>query len=367
MSDPTKDVQTIAGEILELSKTYKPQDGDGSGPALLAKTNELVAAVQSPRDHSIGLTFPLVEGSTIRTLQHLQALDAIPTTGSISLTDLASATGAQPALLQRLLRVVAGSGFIIQTSGPSYSHTPLSLAYAKDEGNMGVMFKILFDELAVLTALPAYLRTHGAKEPDGEKATTHNPNTWYYGQEGKTVFEIMEQDPEKFEGFQKMMAMAARFRPFTGFYDFSKLGTSEEGRPVLVDVGGADGTTLAKVLEAHPDIKAEQCVLEDRAGVVEMARKNGHLPEGLQILAHDFFQPQPVKNAKAYLLRAVCHDWSDTSVVKILSNIASAMAPDSKVLIADNVLPEGGVQGMAAFMDLLMLCIGGRSSGWICV
>lgn len=170
----------------------------------------------------------------------------------------------------------------------------------------------------------------------------------------------MEHDTEKLKGFQKLMAMAARFRPFTGFYDFGKLNTTEEGRPVLVDVGGADGTTIAKILEAHPQLKPEQCVLEDRPQVIDLARKNENLPKGVHFQPHDFFQPQPIKNARAYLLRAVCHDWSDTMVIKILSHIASAMAADSKVLIADNVLPEGGVQGMAAYMDLMMLCIGGK-------
>lgn len=48
----------------------------------------------------------MVETVVIRTLLYLKALDAIPTVGSISLADLATITTAQPALLQRLLRVV---------------------------------------------------------------------------------------------------------------------------------------------------------------------------------------------------------------------------------------------------------------------
>ena len=47
-------------------------------------------------------------------------------------------------------------------------------------------------------------------------------------------------------------------------------------------------------------------------------------------------------------------------VIKILSNIASVMSSDSKLLIGDNVLPEGGAKGMAAYMDLMMMCIGGK-------
>lgn len=357
MSGHSTQVQSLAQQILDLSKS---NDKNGAREEILMKAQALVAAVSTPRDHSMALTWPIVQGSAIRTLLHLGALQAIPTSGSISLKDLAFATGAQASLLQRLLRVLAGADFITQHADGSYSHTPLSSAYATDQDHTGILFKTIFDEVAVLMALPTYLQTHGTKEPDGEQATTHNPNTWYHGQEGKTVFEIMENDAEKLKGFQTLMAMAARFRPFTGFYDFSKLNTTEQGRPVLVDVGGADGTTIVKILEAHPDIRAEQCVLEDLPRSIELGRKNSSLPQGVQFQAHDFFQPQPVKNAKAYLLRAVCHDWSDTSVIKILSNIASAMSIDSKLLIADNVLPEGAVKGMAAYMDLMMLCIGGK-------
>lgn len=178
----TDHIRALAADILSLSKTYQPGDGHPDlEPELLTKAKELVSAIQSPRDrhidHSMSLTWPLVQGSTIRTLMYLGALEAIPTSGSISLPDLASATCAQASLLQRLLRVLVGSGFIIQNSDDSYSHTSLSTAYATDEGNLGILFKTIFDEVAVLSSLPTYLRTHGAKEPDGEEATTHNPNT----------------------------------------------------------------------------------------------------------------------------------------------------------------------------------------------
>ena len=152
-----------------------------------------------------------------------------------------------------------------------------------------------------------------------------------------------------------------RFRPFTGFYDFSKLGNGvEDGRAVFVDVGGANGKTIAEILKAHPDIKPEQCVNQDRSQTIELARHNAELPQGVQLQAHDFFQPQILKGAKAYHLRAITHDWSDAMVVKILQNISTAMAPDSKILIADDVVRENGFLGTSAIFDMTMLCIGGK-------
>ena len=59
-------------------------------------------------------------------------------------------------------------------------------------------------------------------------------------------------------------------------------------------------------------------------------------------------------------MRAVCHDWNDTMVIRMLNNIVPAMAPDSKILIADVVLLETGVSGLTAAMDIMMLCIGDK-------
>jgi hypothetical protein len=62
------------------------------------------------------------------------------------------------------------------------------------------------------------------------------------------------------------------------------------------------------------------------------------------------------------------HNWQDAECIKILSNIASAMAPDSRLLIGEMVVPErtsGPAEGIfvdktAFWMDMCMLIIGGK-------
>ena len=298
----------------------------------------------------------MVEGSAIRTLLSFNALQSIPETGSIGLDSLTTTTGAQKSLLERLLRVLVGTNFLSMNADGTYSHTSSSKAYAGMNGNF---FSAVFDEMASIVLLRDYFKEKGMREPDGEAAMTHNPDTWKHGMEGKTVFDVLEQDPERLQNFHMLMGMVEMLRPYTGFYDYGKFAT-EDGRVAFVDMGGADGKTISKILEAYPQLKAETCVLQDREQVIEIAKKSPNLPKGVQALAHDFFQPQTVEGAKAYHLRAICHDWSDAMVVKILKNIVPVMASDSKVLIADNVLPERGGTGMVAAMDLMMLCIGGK-------
>ena len=60
-------------------------------------------------------------------------------------------------------------------------------------------------------------------------------------------------------------------------------------------------------------------------------------------MAHDFFEPQPVKKAKAYFLRAILHDWGNPTCVKILRNLLPALEDGDRVLISDSILPPPNV------------------------
>ena len=99
---------------------------------------------------------------------------------------LEAATGAQASLLKRLFRGVVQGGLVNLNADGTYSHTPLSAAHAKDEGDLATLFSYMFDEVMIMTGFPDYFKQRGAREPDGELAATHNPRTWFSGQEGKT-------------------------------------------------------------------------------------------------------------------------------------------------------------------------------------
>jgi hypothetical protein len=56
--------------------------------------------------------------------------------------------------------------------------------------------------------------------------------------------------------------------------------------------------------------------------------------------AQDFFTPQPKdRNVAVFLLRVILHDWPDAYAERILKRLREAADVDTKLLIADFVLP----------------------------
>jgi hypothetical protein len=58
----------------------------------------------------------------------------------------------------------------------------------------------------------------------------------------------------------------------------------------------------------------------------------------ITFVEHDFFQPQPLKNAPIYFMRYIIHDWPDKEAQKILKNVRDAMSTTSRLLICDRIL-----------------------------
>jgi hypothetical protein len=119
---------------------------------------------------------------------------------------------------------------------------------------------------------------------------------------------------------------------------------------------------LKQILDKHPELDPKKVVLQDRPEMIEMAKAGGLLPEGVVLAGHDFTTKQPVKGSKAYFMRMVMHDYADPVCVVILSQLAKAMGPDSRVLICEMVLPQrvGEADFASAVLDQAVMTMGGK-------
>ena len=74
---------------------------------------------------------------------------------------------------------------------------------------------------------------------------------------------------------------------------------------------------------------------------------------------HDFFLPQPALSPSAlnphpavYILRVVLHDWPDVRARHILLNLRLSSGPETRLIIAEHVLPLACVdEGVLSMKD----------------
>ncbi|KAG5746041.1 hypothetical protein H9Q70_011260 [Fusarium xylarioides] len=371
MALPNKqEINNLVSSLNDAAKAYSDApdlNGYMSRVQILEKartlTNALITPDQKPNYHGLNIA----ELVAIRTFMKLKVLDAIPATGSISLRDLSQATGVQDSLLERMGRVLVASGFLDQTEldGGEYKHTKFSLAYILDKPAPGHLFLAMYDEwFKHMHNFDDYLVSKGKYEEPQDPL--YNPYTAYWKQEGTPVWSIMMQNPERFQTFQTGMAGIDVAIPVTGHFDFSTLkndsSDTDNATIELVDVGGGEGTVLNKILEAHPELSPKNCMLQERPEVIQLAKSKKTLPDDVQLVEYDFMTEQPVKGAKAYFMRMILHDYADAVGIQILTRLAEAMKPYSRVLICEMVLaPRVGEADFAsAVLDQAVMTMGGK-------
>jgi len=362
-------LRTMAEEVLKLTDTYQPAPADSwaAEEPLITKAKELIMQAQSTVDYMGTITRTTTETICLRTLTEFNVIQSIPRECWISAHDLGEKTGVDKTLIVRLFRILVNSGAILQNEAGDYAHTHISVSFLYPM--VSNMFKQIYETgLGPISRLPQFLKyqaeiTGKIEEPGASKDNTYwNLCTYAVGEHGRSsTFQLMEKDPVKMQEFQSNLGGSAHLHPWTGFYDFSKLATEDEGRAVFVDVGGGHGHAISSILRAHPDIRPNQCVLQDSGAVIDFAQKgNKDLPNEVEKQVHDFFSPNPVKGARAYFMRAIAHDLSDQNTIRVLKQIVPVMEKDSKMLIADNIIPDGPQSGNTAVMDMMMMAIGGK-------
>lgn len=209
-----------------------------------------------------------------------------------------------------------------------------------------------------MLTLHSYLHDFGSAVPT---SYTYTPHAKHNDMLGKTFWEILDSDPRRVQTFNTCLQFFSGMHPVVAMFPFSKAlkdGNSPR-RPLLVDIGGGRGQAIRLFREGCADLQGE-CVLQDRPEVISDIKEEEL--QGITRMAHDFFTEQPVKNAQVYYIRRVMHDWMDNEASQILKQIIPAMAPDSRVLIADMVIPKQARSEdvHAVWLDLMMMTIGGK-------
>lgn len=262
------------------------------------------------------------------------------TDGERDCAELAAACGADADSLFRLLRGLASLGLFQESAPRRFGLTPLAELLRDDHPQSLRQFaRMLGDE-------------HYLSWNDLLHSVRTGENAFRHGH-GLSVFEWYQQNPRRAEIFDGAMTDFSRdeTEAMLAAFDFS-------GITHLVDVGGGRGELLKRVLQANGQLRG---TLFDQPQVVAGAAIQPQLAERMHVQGGDFFTEAP-SGADAYLLKHILHDWDDEACRTILGHIRTAMAPDARVLIVEQVIPAGNAPFPGKLLDLNMLVMseGGR-------
>lgn len=249
---------------------------------------------------------------------------------------LASDLDCDPLALSRLLRTLASLGMFSEAEAGVYGLTPLGSTLVSDsEGSMR--------DLALMWMETHYQPFAGLIDTvrSGKCAATE-----HYGQPFFTWLAGQPEQVDRFSGAMANLTNGIKAGAIAS-YAFPASGT-------MIDIGGADGALLAKVLESAPDARGIVFDLPHVIAEAEPAMKSYELGDRLTSASGDFFEAVPA-GGDAYLLSMVLHDWNDADATRLLTNIGKAAAPGSKVLAFELVMPAGDQPHMSKMIDLTML------------
>jgi hypothetical protein len=252
---------------------------------------------------------------------------------------IATAVGARPDALRRLLRGLASEGLLDERPDGRFDLTPLGACLRADApGSMRGAIVARGDVYYAATAGLLDAVRHGG--------------TAFERVHGLSFFDYLGQHPELGAAFQGSMTDRSRQEAadVVAAYEFGRFGR-------LVDVGGGHGILLEAILTATPRLHG---VLLDRPPVAEAAQNrlaSAGLAERCTFVPGDFFAAVP-PGGDAYLLSRVVHDWGDDEAIRILARCRAAMADHATLLLVEAILPERAKDRPAAIrMDLHMLAL----------
>ncbi|KAJ8126760.1 hypothetical protein O1611_g6878 [Lasiodiplodia mahajangana] len=235
----------------------------------------------------------------------------------------------------------------------------------------GMRRTLLFDSVPVLS-LDEILKA-AADSNVSLKSTPHQSDGEhcpFKTRHGHSIFEYYTHHPEYAGRFAQAMAGVTRTcevdREVTQLRDCFPWNDLDG---VVVDVGGGSGhlsLALARVsctqLSTHSRYKVTlskrgtKTKLFPRLSFVIQDDSATMLAEGEKLITddirnrisfarHNFFQPQPYRNAAAFLLRQCTHDWCDRDVVTMFKSLVPGMEgskPNTPLLINDIIMPQPG-------------------------
>lgn len=347
--------QSTMDAAIENIKQLASEAGHSARQPIILALTKLIYSLETPDD-----TVQRIGGLSLQTSVALTAIDLglfrllveaeAGSTGSLTLAELAAKTGAEAALLLRLLRYLASIGLVDQVSKDAFkaNHASRNMTAKVAESGLRHYFYTCCPEYF---ALPDHLKRTGYRNAGDETQTA-----WHDAfKTDKGPFTWFADKPDNMSYFNDYMAF--RREPELGWLSVYPVREQvpeswPADRPLYVNIGGNIGHQCAEFRDKFPaDVLPGRVILQDLPHSIAAALAT----PGVENMVHDFFKPQPVRGAKFYFLRGVFHNHPDHKVKLLLKQTMDAMTEESIMLIDEIIPPAIGTGLDAAAHDITML------------
>lgn len=253
--------------------------------------------------------------------------------GPRTVAELAAGSGADSRVLGRMLRALAAMGLFRRPAPDTYELTSVTALLRSDVPGSLRPTAIMHGE-EVFRSFAEIMHTVRTGEPAFDKV------------HGQPFYDYLAEHPDTAEVFAGAMGS----EPVPAVLREIDLA----GVHTVVDVGGGNGGLLAEILPAHPGMRGLLLELPDsiKAAVVRLAAAG--VADRVELVEGSFFDQVPA-GGEVYVLSRVLHNWTDERAELILRRLAAAMAPGTRLLVFEKLLPEEPGSAAAAMVDLLML------------
>ncbi|KAL4930799.1 S-adenosyl-L-methionine-dependent methyltransferase [Aspergillus undulatus] len=266
--------------------------------------------------------------------------------------EIAENAGASPLVVEQVLKVLVARRYVLEAGLQLYKPSALTIIMA--DPVMAATTRATFDVgHPCVTYGAEYFRRNGNQFPTSVTDTPFQlaKNTTL------SYFDWLRENPSLAQDFQQFMTIKQQ-KTLCWVDWFDVKGTilegareDKDGGILLVDVGGGEGHYIHAFNRKFPHAPGRR-ILQDLPHVISGI---ANPPASTELMAQDFFKPQPIKGARVYYLHWILHDWADDQAREILEMIVASMEPGySRLVINDNIVPDQNCEYTVACLNLLM-------------
>lgn len=275
-------------------------------------------------------------------LHHFDIFSHIPLDATVSYEELAITSNVPESLLKGIARMAMTNNILTEPATGHVAHTANSAMFLKFPNTRDWASYMFTASIPTAAAMV----TATEKWPGSVKKTETAYNVAFH--HDLPFFDHLSQSPvltKQFSGYMKSVTDAQGMDLSHLVHGFNWANLPDNS--LVVDIGGSTGHASYALAAACPNLRFEvqdlDAVVNGEKAIQEHEKAAPGSQSRVCFKAHNFFDPQPTKDAAVYMLRMIIHDWPDAEAKTILSNIVPALeSAKATLLIMDTVLPSPG-------------------------